>query len=356
MKKLLVSTAIALSCLFAAAEAIAAPATAAYSGLYVFGDSLSDAGNIFAATKGAEPVPPYSNGRFTNGDLWIQDLATSLGLGPVTPSLKGGNDFAFGDAQTGSTDANAYDSSNPNYPVNAQIDLPAQLAAFNSATGYGATATSGALYTLWIGSNDLDALISSVLQTPSLLADPTARATYVSTDLNQAIANITDFVNGLTSDGMQNLLALNVPDLSETPSAIAATGGDPTLLGLIQSLTVDFNTGLSQALTGLSQTNGFALTQVDMFSALDQVVADPPAYGLTNVTDPCYTGNLTGSTPGTVCSDPSQYLFWDGLHPTAAGHQLIANVVRAAVVPEPSGAALLLAGVAGIMLIRRRRN
>ena len=343
-------------------SAVGNAAAAAYSGLYVFGDSLSDAGNVYSASTVKEPVsPPYSDGRFTNGNLWIQDLATSLGLGPVTPSLRGGNDFAFGGAQTGPTQANPYDISNPAYPAYSVIDLPAQLAAFNTAIGTGTNATSGALFTLWIGANDLDALVANVLvpdvtKDPSLLGNPSQIMALATPDLTAAISNITTFVGDLNKDGMQNLLALNVPDLSKTPDAIAATGGNATLLSLIQSLTEDFNAQLSQALTGLAQTDGFALTQAGIFSAMDQVVADPSAYDLTNVTDPCWTGNFTDPNSGTVCSDPSQYLFWDGLHPTAAGHQLVANVALAALVPEPGSAALLLAGVAGIVLIRRRRG
>src|SRR5699024_3470894 len=75
-----------------------------YSQLYVFGDSLSDVGNIYELTDHNVPVsPPYAQGRFTNGKVWVQYLAEDLGLGPVTASLNGGNDFAYGAAQTGQT-------------------------------------------------------------------------------------------------------------------------------------------------------------------------------------------------------------------------------------------------------------
>ncbi|MGN8159211.1 SGNH/GDSL hydrolase family protein [Salinisphaera sp. SWV1] len=324
-----------------------------YTGLYVFGDSLSDAGNVYTVTAGSEPIsPPYSNGRFTNGNVWVQDLAASLGLGAVTPSITGGNDFAFGGAQTGPTNANPYNSSNPNYPANLLTDLPAQRTTFDSVTHNGANAKTGALYTLWIGANDLDALTSSALSGP-------IQPLQINTDLSQAIANISNFVNDLAGDGMQNLLALNVPDLSKTPNAIAATGNDAAKLALIRSLTADFNASLSQALNALAQADGFALTQVDTFSALDQAVADPAAYDFTNVTDPCWTGNFTSAAPGSVCSDPSQYLFWDGLHPTAAAHQIIADAAAAALsaraVAEPNSATLLLAGVIGMLLLCRRR-
>ena len=60
--------------------------------LYAFGDSLSDVGNIFAATGGVGPGAPYANGQFSNGPVWVQDLAGDLGLAPLKPSLAGGTD------------------------------------------------------------------------------------------------------------------------------------------------------------------------------------------------------------------------------------------------------------------------
>ncbi len=76
-----------------------APAPA-YSTIYAFGDSLSDAGNDYIASDGVVPTGfVYSDGRFSNGAVWVQDLAHKLGLGAVTPSLDGGHDFAYGGAE-----------------------------------------------------------------------------------------------------------------------------------------------------------------------------------------------------------------------------------------------------------------
>jgi len=85
-----------------------APTTAApgapYSAMYAFGDSLTDTGNASLATLGMVPVsPPYADRSFTNGPVWAQDLAQSLGLPALKPSLAGGTDFAYGGAETGQT-------------------------------------------------------------------------------------------------------------------------------------------------------------------------------------------------------------------------------------------------------------
>lgn len=319
-------------------------AASAYDGLYVFGDSLSDVGNLYA--QYGQPVsPPYSEGRFSNGNLWIQDVAASLGLGPVTPSYLGGNDFAYGGAQTGATDANQYNNT-PASMFQQGLDLPSQLKQFNAAV---TTPQANALYTLWIGSNDLDALLAEV-------AANTLPASDIPTDIDQIIGNIATFVTGLANDGMKNLLALDVTDLSKTPESIAAAAKTPdpaaTLAG-IQSVVATFDTGLSTELATLAQADQFSLTYVDTFAPIDSIVADPTAYGLSNVTSPCLTV-ASSKSPETVCSDPNQYLFWDGLHPTAAGHQLVADVVLEQV-PEPGSIGLLAIGVTGLLLIRRRR-
>ena len=83
---------------------LATGATLAHAdpGVVVFGDSLSDTGNLFAATGGTNPIPPYFNGRFSNGPVWVETLAASLGL-PVNPSLLGGTNYAFAGAVTGLT-------------------------------------------------------------------------------------------------------------------------------------------------------------------------------------------------------------------------------------------------------------
>src|SRR5215469_5066295 len=48
--------------------------------IIVFGDSLPDTGNAFEATGHREPAsPPYFDGRFSNGPVWVEDFAASFG-------------------------------------------------------------------------------------------------------------------------------------------------------------------------------------------------------------------------------------------------------------------------------------
>jgi len=52
------------------------------------------------------------------------------------------------------------------------------------------------------------------------------------------------------------------------------------------------------------------------------MVTTPEAFGLVNINDPCIT---SGRANKAVCFQPDTYLFWDGIHPTRAGHQVIAD-------------------------------
>jgi phospholipase/lecithinase/hemolysin len=293
----------------------------AYSAFYVFGDSLSDVGNVFAATGGAEPASPYANGQFSNGPIWAQDLSQSLGLGVLGPSLLGGTDYAFGLATT----------SNPSTESTVVPTLTQQLGTF--LAGAGGIAPSSALYSVWIGSNDLLNILDSGTTGLPALAEAQAAAQSAATDIGTLITR-----------GARNILVPLVPDLGVTPAAIAAGAGAAGT-----ALTQIYNAALEADIGGLGSVPGLDVTYLDTFSLIDQAVADPGAFGFTNVTAPCYVGPLTGG--GSVCADPNLYLFWDMDHPTAAAHAGIA-----ALVPEPGTMGVLAAGLAGLAFVRRRRR
>ncbi len=290
------AAAICASLTFAAP---AARAAAAYPAIYAFGDSLSDAGNAYVALGGAEPVsPPYSHGRFSNGPVWVQDLARAITPRGLGPSLLGGNDFAYGGAQSGATSVHTL----------APSDLPSQLAQFLASV---AAPRPAALYTLWIGANDLFAI----------LATPGLSATQVQQAETEVIGNETAFVTAIAARGARRLLVVNIPDLGRVP---AITSQGPAASAAATALTADFNGKLAVTMRGLASLYGLRLALVDSMGLIDAAIADPPAFGFSNVTAPCWTGSYTDPHSGRVCSHrvPAQdtYLFWDGVHPTAHGH------------------------------------
>jgi phospholipase/lecithinase/hemolysin len=250
-----------------------------YSALYVFGDSLSDNGNI--VDPNYRPSFPYADGLFSNGPVAAQYLASNLGL-PLF-------DFAVGGATTG--------LGNPDVLTMPNSGVMSQVLGFAGLHPFGID--PNALYMVWAGPNDF---LNSL--------DPAATIT-------DAVTNIVTEIAILNSLGAQRFLVPNMVNLGATPLGSQMPGAS--------LLSMAFDAALSAALPSY-------VTQFDTFGLLNDVVANKENYGFTNVTDPCFDGT-------TVCSDPSKYLFWDSLHPTTAAHQLLAAEFANAV-PEPTSTAL----------------
>lgn len=310
---------------------------APFSNLFVFGDSLSDAGNVSLATGGATettplapstglvPGAPYAegSGRFSNGPVWVEQLADDLGLS-AAPALAGGTNFAFGGARTGPAGAVP-----PTPPT-----LTDQLGLFFGGTG--GFAPSDALYTVWGGANDVrDAIVLAA-------SDPIGAGGIVAA----AVANIATIVGNLTAAGAVNILVPNLPDLGLTPALVLAETVSPGAQAAASFFTGQFNAGLAAALDPFIANPFLNIIELDIFSLLNTVGAAPGAFGLANVTDSCV--DFTS-----VCSNPDDYLFWDGIHPTSAAHGIIADLAFAAV-PEPSALMLMMAGLIFLGMSRRR--
>lgn len=307
-----------------------------YSAVYAFGDSLSDAGNLSILTTAAgavEPVsPPYfkqqygpfAGNVFSNGPVWVQNISVALGLGQLSPSLAGGTDFAYGGAETGSTPQNAADT-------NVQsISLPAQFTQFQARV---LKPSSSALYTVSIGANDLLAI----------LANGTLTAQQQAADVNAAVANEVGFVRQLIGNGAKNLAILNVPDLGKTPDVMlglvnGSNVASPALNAEASQLAASYNAALTSQLSPLV-TSGITLNVVDEYALLDNGVANPADYGLTNTTRPVWSGNFTSASSGTLAAtDPAaqnQYLFFDSLHPTETGQQATAHLAESQLIGGP---------------------
>ncbi|MFL5282312.1 MAG: SGNH/GDSL hydrolase family protein [Rhodopila sp.] len=311
---------------------LALPMTAqAYSTLYVFGDSLSDAGNVFLATHMQQPAAPYANGQYSNGPTWVQDLAGSLGLGPVTASLAGGTDYAYGGSTTGYAVPG---------PTAAVPTLTAQITLFSSAVG--GVAPSTALYAVWSGANDLFAILS----------DGLAKGALDSTQAVQAAAEAAGVEAGaiatLATAGAKTFVVPLLPDLGKTPD-IRAAGASAAAT----ALSATYNAALIADIQALVAGTSISVSLVDTFSLIDAAVSTPNAYGFTDVTAPCYSGPYTGG--GSGCRTQDQYLFWDSVHPTAAGHAIIAAAAEAAL-PEPGTLAVLAFGLIGLGALRTGRS
>jgi phospholipase/lecithinase/hemolysin len=274
----------------------------AYSAVIAYGDSLSDNGNLFGAI--GYPPAPYYNGRFSNGPVSIEQLATRLG-DPLIDYAVGGATSGVGNFIDGGTQTTLGTDFLP------FVQLPGMLAEL-SAFPPPPALVSSALFTVWGGANDFEAGGTAAI----------------------AVADIDAIVAALKADGAKYILVPGLPDLGLTPEFY----GDPAATLFSE----EFNAGLEATLPA-------GATYFDTFTLLDNIVADPSAFGFTDVTDSCFNGV-------TVCADPSKYLFWDDIHPTTATDAILAEKFDAAVTPEPSSILLLGSGLIGIALLLRRRR
>jgi phospholipase/lecithinase/hemolysin len=312
--------------LVAVVAALPVPAAGAFDALYVFGDSLSDVGNVQTVTSGLAPlVPPtpgpyYFNGRYSNGPNFAETLAEGLGLGPVRPSVLGGNDYAYGGALATGTPP---PTSLVVQDVDDQVDQ--YLAAHPAAS-------PNALYVVYAGSNDL-------------ITNPAGGAA--------AAASLAGSVGRLYGAGARHVLVPNLPRLGLVPRV----NGDPVARAAADAATGQFNAALATSLNQLDATSpGLNLHRLDVAGLFDDIVADPTAFGFTNVTSPAAPGLEIGDqsyNTSLIVSNPDQYLFWDELHPTRVGHALLGQAALAAV-PEPSSLAPIVLGMLGLLARRRR--
>jgi outer membrane lipase/esterase len=327
--------------LAAATLAVASSSALAFSNVFIFGDSLSDSGNIGLAIGAPNGVPqavtsdfyipsaPYfPSGTFTNGVNWTTAFAAGLGLASV-PSLTpgGGNNFAFGGARVL--------QDGPPAQGGLPFSLSTQVNQFLAATG--GVAPASALYVVAGGGNDARDALASLGPNPSL---PQIIST-ISLAASQYATNTGNIVDALQAAGAQNIIVWNVPNLGVVP-AVAGQGANAAFLGT--ALSQSMNDALAYR---MSFETGVVL--FDVFSAANQIIANPGAFGFTNVTNACITG---------ICTDPSANFFWDGIHPTAAVHALFAGqmIQIAQAIPEPGTWLLMALGLAGLVGWKRRQG
>jgi len=272
-----------------------------FTQIVAFGDSLSDAGNVSIASGGIQPGPGYVDGRYSDGPVWVEHLAGKLGVATPSPSLLGGTGHAWGGAETGLSGNSKLNTPNLGTQVGGYLSTSPTLGA-------------DTLLTVWAGANDF--LYGG--QT-----DPTV-----------SVSNVAAAITTLAGAGGSQFLVANLPMLG----AIPATSGLPQAQrdGL-NYLSYAYNALLKAKVGELEQSLGITIRYLDIDHYLQQMVANPSAFGLTNVTDEM---RKSGATDG--------YLFWDDVHPTTQVHGLIADLAYDAVVPEPSSIVLL--GIAGVAI------
>jgi outer membrane lipase/esterase len=345
--KLLGSAILSLAALGGNASATLAPP---WSSLVVFGDSLSDGGNNsllpFVGVDATQVIlgntyipsltyapAPGAFSTYSNGPVWATQFAVAMGLNPL-PSLAGGTNYAFGGATT---------SGGLIPSLLAQVAAPVS----SGLPGYLTKQTNGkadpdALYVIAGGGNNARDTFAA-LATNSNFGSIGSIAGAAASQYANDIGNIVDM---LQDAGAKNIIVWNTPNIGTAP---AITSGVPfTLSGLTGA---QLGSLVSGTMNGALQTRLAGETGVKTFD-LYGLAAKATQNGFTNTTDAC-----GAPSNASKCLDIDKALFWDGIHPTTAGHTFIASQMAVlAAVPEPSEIAMMVVGLFVVAGIARRRK
>lgn len=267
------------------------------SNLVIFGDSLSDMGNgnSSAIVSAVFSSPPYWQGRFSNGPVWIEHVSDSFGLTTTFgDGTAAGDNRAFGGSQTGQgysylTLPNTGSQIN-NYLANVQSNFTASDVVF-----------------IWAGGNDF--LYGT--GNPDLISQ-----------------NMASHIRALALAGASRFVVANLPPLELTPEGASRTTAQQSTMA---SDVITYNGKLAQEVNNLTSSMNLDITLIDAWTLFHQIVNNAEHVGITNVQDQACTGGSTVPlVPLPICgsganivSNVEQYLFFDRAHPTATMHRII---------------------------------
>lgn len=274
----------------------------------IFGDSLSDNGNLYEYTQQKiPPSPPYFEGRFSNGSIWIEQL-----IDLYSPPKKPGGylaNYAFGGA-------GVEDNLHGNlFTLNQEIET-----YFLANEG---VADPKSLYFVWIGANNY-------------LGGPSD----IGKEIQKVNEGITSELKRLVKAGAKQIAVVNLPSLGNTPLAQIFNKQDKLNL-----VTFEHNNFLKEEIKKLESVYPeVQWLYFDVDQIFDKVMKSPSVYGFTNVAEACYKNmarnvNTQRFTQQSVVgysanlADLSSlncagYLFFDLLHPTVEAHTLVAKAAK----------------------------
>ena len=291
-----------------------------FSSIFIFGDSLSDNGNLAEFEEAAFLKNlPYDLG-FSNGPRAVEVLAEKLGL-PADPakhmtSLIGpvGSNFAVAGARA------------VTLGTAPTIDLPTQINAF--LLSQGGSAPPDALYVVVIGGNDIrDARDTS--------DDRTAFAI-----IREAAGGMEDALRTLAGSGAQYVLVSNASDIGAIPETrlIAEATGDPKFIKRATKLTRSFNKQVKKAVRRMERELDLDIIWFDLFQYFRFILRHSETLGFTNTEDACFSTDVLLATGVPVfhpdCNDGlnfDSFIFFDEIHPTAQIHLLVGRAMGEAV-------------------------
>ena len=269
------------------------PSIGGISHLVVFGDSLSDPGNLSRNTFGfVVPHKIFYQGRFSNGPVWADYVENSLRWTV--------DNFAVGGARTrpGSFPENLVVPSLPEQ-IDKNISHLKKLDAKKT------------LITVWIGPNNY---IRNGGEYQDANGKP--RVDLLTQGVEQTIGEIENEIYKIQKLGFNRIVVGTMPELGginrdpkgSTPST------DETLFMATRLHNQALNLMLERI---MAKNNELKLVKYDSYDINQATSKDPKGYGFTRLNEPCFVGSINGDFYGKeeFCSDPMGYKFWEYIHP-----------------------------------------
>ena len=281
--------------------------------LLSFGDSLSDMGNAKASILNTPDTPPYWQGRFSNGEVWLGGLYDAYGLTSSIGSgiASSGDNRAFGGAQTGS-----------GYAYLLIPNVGTQITSYLSNVQ--STIPNDAVVSLWAGGNDF---------------------LYGTANADTIAANMESHMRQLVNAGARTLIVPNLPPLEDTPEIQSRSASQRAT---IRSEVIDYNNQLATLIVNLRAELGVTIHTVDAWAIFGDITSNKQSLGLTNVQDAACTGGVTllplpiCNSGSSLASNVDEYVFFDKAHPTRVMHDVIARfAVEAVGVADTDGDAII---------------
>lgn len=279
-------------------------ATISFSNLFIFGDSMSDTGNLASITDDFPPA--YYNNRLSNGPVAVEILGEKLGLS-ANPSLhlinqNSGSNYAVASAKSGGS---------------RSLDLNSQINAFLAA--YRFSVPNDALYLMFIGGNDVRS-VRNVQDSQS-----------VETTLQNAANNVKQNISRLINSGAKYIVVMNSIDMGNLPEALLSdlqSSHEPTLSERTTENTRHFNDFLEETFDDIEDEFDIKIAEFDSFEFLSQVIDEAESFNFSYVREPCFFhSTLTFHSDCNFGQNANAFLFFDEKHPSARGHVLIGNAL-----------------------------
>jgi len=269
--------------------------------MLLFGDSISDQGNSFNAF-GTPQSPPYYSGRFSNGPVWAEAVATEYGKSVVAGNWgESGTNRAFGGSQTG-----------PGMSFFVIPNVGEQINRY--LNNVNSNIDQDDLVFLFAGGNDF---------------------TVGAGNPNITLQNMIAHVNTLADSGAKEFVVVNIPPIEKTPIYSSNTPSD---LLQTENNVIYYNTQLVVEMSSLASQRGLTIKVVDIHVMFNEIYYNGSFGGITNVVDEAcgYTSGTCNSND--IAPNPDEFLFWDYVHPTRVIHEALSELILQEIgIPDTDG-------------------